>query len=171
MKKVNLAIGIALIVLALPSLLLNVFMGILLLVLGVVMIVSARKKEQPAAVHYLYDSRKIYDQDQEWNDIFYKEHLDELIENEDFHLPDSQLKESYEGERVYKYEEKSYLCDVKGLEVFYGDKLVGTIKQPLETYLSASIVLCGGKYKYVSEDIDVDSADPFFYLEIKKRTA
>ncbi|MBR2653979.1 MAG: hypothetical protein IKD59_05420 [Lachnospiraceae bacterium] len=172
MKKLYLPFGIVFVLMSLPMLLLNVFAGAAMLAFGVVLILRSRKKEEAPIERFVHVDRKIYDQDQEWNDRFYKEHLEELTENDDYHLPKSKLLEDHEGDRVYMYEERSFPCDVRGLEVFYGEKRVGTIKKPLDDYISASIVLCGGKYKYATEDeVDVDSVDPWFYLDIKKRTA
>lgn len=127
------------------------------------------KKPEPVVPRFNYRNLKIYDQDEKAVARFYKNHKDELEENPDYHEAKKELLESYYNEKVFEYEMTKFPCHVEGRAVWCEDgDMIGTIREDLPENAIPSLYLCGGKYKYVTEDsVDTDSDDHWFYLQVK----
>ena len=125
------------------------------------------KKPEPC---WVYKSYKIYNQNQEAVTRFFKNHEEELEDNSDYYLPNKELLEYFNDEKVYQFNETNFPCQIKGNEVWCEDgDLVGILKADIPENEEPSIVMCGGKFKFVGDDsVTTDKHDPWFYLETKK---
>ena len=121
---------------------------------------------------YTYKTFKLQNQDTDYCNKFAKEHEDELDENDDYRLSKKTLLEDFSG-CVFKYDPTGFDCQIKGNEVYDEDGyMVGEIRsgevQFIGNYVSAEIILYGGKYKYVDYDeINSGDLDHYFELECK----
>lgn len=133
-----------------------------------------RKKEEDntPTVHTIINDYWLVDTENE-NKIlkFYKEELDE---NDDYRLPAKELKEDFEGEKVYKYEPYELPLRMEGREVYSktdGDWIrIGRLKKTADiSEGDLKLYLYPNEYKYVTEDgIDKEKDDPYFGIECRK---
>lgn len=106
-------------------------------------------------------------------DKYFKYYRDELEENSDYLLSAKELKEDFEGEKVYKYYPLEVPLQMDGLNVYSktdGEwEKIGRLKKTATIDGKLTLNLYPNIYKYVREDgIEKESEDHYFGVESTK---
>lgn len=104
---------------------------------------------------------------------FFDYYKEELEENDDYHLPAKDLKEDFEGEKVWKYEPLKLPFRIEEREVYSqldGEWVrVGRLKREADLDGDLTLYFYVNEYKYVTEDsIDKEKGDHYFGIECRR---
>lgn len=152
--------------------------GLVLLSVSVIGFIARKRKhkeaETPLPVREHIITETAYPVDQENAERFFSFYKEDFDENDEYDLPAKELKEDYEGEKVYRYD--PYQLDYKIEEGQIFAKLddewihVARLKKTQSIPEDALFFLYPNVYKYVTEDeISKETGDPFFGFEYKKK--
>lgn len=162
------------------------FITLLIFILPVVVIaaliifaVKKLKKEKPKAdvkeVSYKDMPESVYHWviDTQNADKFLKAYKQDLEENDDYYLSAKELREDYEGEKVYKYEPLELPLKLEGKDVYsYIDEgewiKVGRLKKNADIDGKLTLRLFPNTYKYVGDTIEKETEDSYFGIEVKR---
>ena len=152
--------------------------GLVLLSLAIIGFVGMKQKqkkaETPLPVREHIITETVYPVDQENADRFFRFYKEDFDENDEYDLSAKELKEDYEGEKVYRYD--PYQLDYKIEEGQIFAKLddewvhVARLKKTQSIPEDALLFLFPNVYKYVTEEeVSKETGDPFFGFEYKKK--
>lgn len=129
-----------------------------------------KKKEEPRVMtitetYWLVDTQHA--------DEFFKAYEEDLVENEDYDLSAKELKEDYEGEKVYRFEPLELPVRMENRDVYscIEDKWmkIGRVKKTADLNGKITLYLYPNIYKKVWKDeIEKVSDDSYFGIDVTK---
>ena len=152
--------------------------GLVLLSVAVLGFIARKRKqkeaETPLPVRETIITETVYPVDQENADRFFRFYKEDFDENDEYDLSAKELKEDYEGEKVYRHYPYQLDYKIEDRQVFakLDDEWVhvARLKKTQSIPEDAIFFLYPNVYKYVTEDeISKETGDPFFGFEYKKK--
>lgn len=129
-----------------------------------------KKKEEPRVrtiteTYWLVDTQHA--------DEFFKAYEEDLVENDDYDLSAKELKEDYEGEKVYRFEPLELPVRMENRDVYscIEDKWmkIGRVKKTADLNGKITLYLYPNIYKKVWKDeIEKVSDDSYFGIDVTK---
>ena len=129
-----------------------------------------KKKEEPrfrtiTETYWLVDTQHA--------DEFFKAYEEDLVENDDYDLSAKELKEDYEGEKVYRFEPLELPVRMENRDVYscIEDKWmkIGRVKKTADLNGKITLYLYPNIYKKVWKDeIEKVSDDSYFGIDVTK---
>lgn len=129
-----------------------------------------KKKEEPRVrtiteTYWLVDTQHA--------DEFFKAYEEDLVENDDYDLSAKELKEDYEGEKVYRFEPLELPVRMENIDVYscIEDKWmkIGRVKKTADLNGKITLYLYPNIYKKVWKDeIEKVSDDSYFGIDVTK---
>ena len=129
-----------------------------------------KKKEEPRVMtitetYWLVDTQHA--------DEFFKAYEEDLVENDDYDLSAKELKEDYEGEKVYRFEPLELPVRMENRDVYscIEDKWmkIGRVKKTADLNGKITLYLYPNIYKKVWKDeIEKVSDDSYFGIDVTK---
>ena len=129
-----------------------------------------KKKEEPKArtiteTYWLVDTQHA--------DEFFKAYEEDLVENDDYDLSAKELKEDYEGEKVYRFEPLELPVRMENRDVYscIEDKWmkIGRVKKTADLNGKITLYLYPNIYKKVWKDeIEKVSNDSYVGIDVTK---
>lgn len=129
-----------------------------------------KKKEEPRVrtiteTYWLVDTQNA--------DEFFKAYEEDLVENDDYDLSAKELKEDYEGEKVYRFEPLELPVRMENRDVYscIEDKWmkIGRVKKTADLNGKITLYLYPNIYKKVWKDeIEKVSDDSYFGIDVTK---
>lgn len=129
-----------------------------------------KKKEEPRVrtiteTYWLVDTQHA--------DEFFKAYEEDLVENDDYDLSAKELKEDYEGDKVYRFEPLELPVRMENRDVYscIDDKWmkIGRVKKTADLNGKITLYLYPNIYKKVWKDeIEKVSDDSYFGIDVTK---
>lgn len=131
-----------------------------------------KKKEEPR-VRVRTITETYWLVDTQHADEFFKAYEEDLVENDDYDLSAKELKEDYEGEKVYRFEPLELPVRMENRDVYscIEDKWmkIGRVKKTADLDGKITLYLYPNIYKKVWKDeIEKVSDDSYFGIDVTK---
>lgn len=131
-----------------------------------------KKKEEPR-VRVRTITETYWLVDTQHADEFFKAYEEDLVENDDYDLSAKELKEDYEGEKVYRFEPLELPVRMENRDVYscIEDKWmkIGRVKKTADLNGKITLYLYPNIYKKVWKDeIEKVSDDSYFGIDVTK---
>ena len=149
-------------------------------ILGIIIIKWANRPSKKAkaepVMKYRIERAMNWVVDTENAEKFVRAYRDELQENSDYYLSKKELLEdSYEGEKIYKYEPLGLPLKMEGLDVYsYIDEdewiKVGRLKKNADIDGDLHLFLYVNDYKRIGYDnVEKETGNPYFGVEVSRK--
>lgn len=155
-----------------------IYIALICFILFIVGLIGRKRKqkeaETPLPVREHIITETAYPVDQENAERFFSFYKEDFDENDEYDLSTKELKEDYEGEKVYRYDpyQLDYKIEDKQIFAKLDDEWihVARLKKTQSIPDDALFFLYPNVYKYVTEEeVSKETGDPFFGFEYKKK--